>query len=113
MRNSCRQTGSLFGTCLRSRGHPNRDVLRLVGVGSEKVWLEMEVWTFQHLVAAEVAEWVETPRELLVMGSGKGWRPDSEDHSQSGSAPEPIGSRAQSTGGDHSARAPVAKGTEL
>lgn len=84
-----------------------------MGVESEKVWLEMEEWTYQHLVAAEVAEWVESSRELLVMGSGKGWRPDSEDHSQSGSAPEPIESQAQSRVGDHSARAPVAKGTEL
>lgn len=84
-----------------------------MGVGPEKFWLEMEVWTYQHLVAAEVAEWVESPRELLVMGSGKGWRPDSGDHNQSGSPPEPIENWAQSRVGDLLVRAPVAKGTEL
>lgn len=87
------------------------DVPSLVGVGSGRVWLEMQRWIHQHLVAAKVARWVESPRELLVMGSGKGWRPDPGAHSQSGSAPEPTKSWAQSRIGDHLPRALVAKRT--
>lgn len=34
-------------------------------MGSERDWVEMEVWCYQHLV--------EPPRELLVMGFGKGY----------------------------------------
>ena len=67
-----------------------------MGVESERVWLETEVWTYQHLVAAKVARWVESPGELLVMGSGKGWRLGPGGHSQLGSAPEPVESGVQS-----------------
>lgn len=45
--------------------------------------MEMEMCMYQHLVAAKEARWVESPRELLVMGPGKGWRPDPGDDSQS------------------------------
>lgn len=60
---------------------------------------------YQHLVAAKEARWVESPRELLVMGPGKGWRPDPWRRQPVGSALEPVESWAQSRVGDHSPRA--------
>lgn len=67
-------------------GHLSGDVRKLVGVGSERIWLEIEVWTYQHLVAAKWLGGWSHPGNCLSCALGRGGGPDPGGHSQLGSA---------------------------
>lgn len=83
-----RSLGTSEYTCPKASGYGVRE--GLAGDGG---------LAYQHLVAVKGARWVGSPRELLVMGPGKGWRPGPGGHRQPGSALEPTDSWAQGRDG--------------
>lgn len=60
--------------------------------------------------SGQVAQWVESLRDLLVTGSGKGWRPGFGGHSQRAQQ-RSLWRAGHTAGWGPSARAPGAKRT--
>lgn len=96
-RNKCGQTGSVFAACLGSWGTSEWRCHKAVGVGSERIWLEIEVWTYQHLVAAKWLGGWSHPGNCLSCALGRGGGPDPGGHSQLGSAYRELDTEQGST----------------